>query len=131
MAKKNLNKTSYSNKKLLDKIELLEHKLSVIETNGCTMCPFQIDYNMGEFRNILSQLMSHPSGFQLGEALRAFKALKNKLKKDANARKRTIAIDEYLKLLDVAPAHFKTVLIVAYNTGMRSGGTSETTMEVY
>ena len=42
-------------------------------------------------------------------------------KKGANARKRIVSIEEYLKLLDSATSHFRPVLIVAYHTGMRSG----------
>jgi integrase len=56
-----------------------------------------------------------------GNVLREFKALDNTLIRGANARKRTITFDEYLRLLDSAPAHFRAVLIVAFNTGMRSG----------
>jgi len=54
-----------------------------------------------------------------GKTLRAFKALKNMSKRGANARKRTIGYDEYLKLLYAASVYFKPVLIAAFNTGMR------------
>ena len=54
-----------------------------------------------------------------GKVLRAFKALNNVSKRGANARKRTVSHDEYLKLLDSASVYFKPVLIVAFNTGMR------------
>jgi integrase len=56
-----------------------------------------------------------------GPALKPFKAIKSKLKRGANARKRILGFDEYLSLLDSANPHFKPVLIVAYNTGMRTG----------
>jgi integrase len=56
-----------------------------------------------------------------GRALKAFRKIKRKLKRGANARKRIASFDEYLRLRDSATPHFKPVLIVAYNTGMRSG----------
>ena len=56
-----------------------------------------------------------------GRTVKAFRTVKRKLKKAANARKRTLSIDEYLKLVDVAPDHLKAFLIVGFNTGMRTG----------
>jgi len=56
-----------------------------------------------------------------GRVLKAFRSVKRKLKKDSNARKRTLAIDEYLRLIYEAPQHLKAFIIIAYNTGMRIG----------
>jgi integrase len=56
-----------------------------------------------------------------GRALKAFRKIKRMLKRGANARKRIVSFEEYLKLLDSATSHFRPVLIVAYQTGMRSG----------
>jgi len=56
-----------------------------------------------------------------GDALKAFKRVKRKLKKGSNARKRLLSPEEYLKLLPPSPAHLKPILTVAYNTGMRKG----------
>jgi integrase len=56
-----------------------------------------------------------------GRTVKAFRRVKRKLKKAANARKRTLTIEEYLKLLDVAAPHLKAVLTLAFNTGMRTG----------
>jgi len=56
-----------------------------------------------------------------GRTVKAFRTVKRKLKKAANARRRTLSIDEYLKLVEVAPPHLKAFLIVAFNTGMRMG----------
>jgi integrase len=56
-----------------------------------------------------------------GRTVKAFRRIRRKLKKAANARKRTITIEEYLKLLALAPPHLKAVLILAFNTGMRTG----------
>jgi integrase len=56
-----------------------------------------------------------------GNCLKAFRKIKKLLKRGANARKRIVGFDEYLKLLDSATSHFRPVLITAYHTGMRSG----------
>lgn len=56
-----------------------------------------------------------------GRTLKAFRCIKKKLRRGDNARKRTLTIDEYLKLVEVAPAHLKAFLTVAFNTGMRLG----------
>jgi len=56
-----------------------------------------------------------------GRVLKAFRSVKRKLKKGSNARKRTLTIDEYLRLIYKAPHHLKAFIIIAYNTGMRIG----------
>jgi len=56
-----------------------------------------------------------------GRVLKAFRRVKRKLKKGSNARKRTLTLTEYLKLIDKAFEHLKGILIVAFNTGMRPG----------
>jgi len=56
-----------------------------------------------------------------GRALKPFRRTKRKLKKGSNARKRAIGVNEYLKLLSNAAAHLKPMLIVLFNTGMRTG----------
>lgn len=56
-----------------------------------------------------------------GRTVKAFRVVKRKLKKAANARKRTLTIEEYLKLVAVAPDHLKAFLILGVNTGMRTG----------
>lgn len=56
-----------------------------------------------------------------GRTVKAFRTVKRKLRKAANARKRTLTMEEYVKLVDVAPAHLKAFLTLAFNTGMRTG----------
>ena len=53
--------------------------------------------------------------------LKTFRKVKKKLKKGANARRRILNFDEYLKLIAVAAPHLKNIIIVGYNSGMRSG----------
>ena len=56
-----------------------------------------------------------------GRVLKAFRSVKRKLKKGSNARKRTLSFDEYVRLIDKSPQHLKACIIIAYNTGMRTG----------
>jgi integrase len=56
-----------------------------------------------------------------GRTVKAFRKLKRKLRRAANARRRTLSVEEYVKLLDVAPPHLKAFLVLAINTGMRLG----------
>ncbi|MDO9533526.1 MAG: site-specific integrase [Deltaproteobacteria bacterium] len=53
--------------------------------------------------------------------VKAFRRVKRKLRRGDNARRRTLTIDEYLKLVDVAAPHLKGIITTAYNTGMRLG----------
>lgn len=56
-----------------------------------------------------------------GKTIKAFRLVKRKLKKAANARKQIIGVKEYLCLIAVAAPHLRDFLTVAYNTGMRTG----------
>ena len=56
-----------------------------------------------------------------GRVLKAFRSVKRKLKKGNNARKRTLAFDEYIRLINEAPQHLRVAIIIAFNTGMRTG----------
>jgi integrase len=56
-----------------------------------------------------------------GRTLKAFRTVKRKLRKAANARHRTLTIAEYLKLVDVAPSHLGAMITMAFHTGMRTG----------
>ena len=56
-----------------------------------------------------------------GRTIKAFKGIKRKLKRKSNARERKLSIEEYVKLLVVAPGYLKSILTIAMNTGMRKG----------
>lgn len=56
-----------------------------------------------------------------GRTLKAFRRVKNLTRRGGNARKRIVTIQEYLQLLAVAPKHFRNMLVVAMNSGMRPG----------
>jgi integrase len=56
-----------------------------------------------------------------GHCLKAFRKTKRMLQKGANVRKNTVSIKQYLKLNKLASPHYKAVLTIAFNTGMRLG----------
>jgi integrase len=56
-----------------------------------------------------------------GRTLKAFRPVKRKLRRGANARRRTLTVEEYLKLVDVAAPHLKGIITTAFHTGMRLG----------
>jgi hypothetical protein len=49
-----------------------------------------------------------------GRTVKAFRRVKRKLRRGDNARRRTLTIDEFLKLVDVAPPHLKAFLTVGF-----------------
>ncbi|MGA1824119.1 MAG: tyrosine-type recombinase/integrase [bacterium] len=56
-----------------------------------------------------------------GHVVRAFRKVKRKLKKGSNARKRILTFEEYSSLIHFASPHLREIIIVDFNTGMRSG----------
>jgi integrase len=53
--------------------------------------------------------------------LKTFRRLKRKAKPGAHIRKRTLALDEYKRLLGTAPTYIKNILVFLMNTGCRPG----------
>lgn len=56
-----------------------------------------------------------------GRTVKAFRPLKRKLRRAANARRRTLSMAEYVCLLNISPPHLRAFLTLAVNTGMRLG----------
>lgn len=54
-----------------------------------------------------------------GRTLKAFKVAKKPMRRGENARTRTITLEEYRKLLGIAPANLRAILTLAMRTGMR------------
>jgi len=53
--------------------------------------------------------------------LKAFNNIKKVLKGQSNARDRKLSFAEYISLISVSPSHLQNLLILAFNTGMRTG----------
>jgi len=56
-----------------------------------------------------------------GRALKPFRRTKKLLEKGGNARNVLVSPDQYLSLTNSASPHYRAVLVIAYNTGMRLG----------
>jgi len=96
--------------------DLEEHQ---VFREGQGLKPASIDHEIGRVRTMLIKAFDNDKID--GPALKPFRRIRTLLDRGANARKRILSFEEYIKLLDSATPHFKPVLIVAYNTGMRSG----------
>jgi len=56
-----------------------------------------------------------------GETLKVFKKVKRLLKRNSNARKKVLSLDQFSKLLDNLPLHTRGIVATAFYTGMRKG----------
>lgn len=76
-----------------------------------------IDYELSVTKTMVTKAFDND---KVGpNALKAFRKTRKLLKPGSNARDRILTIEEYLRLLNAAPAHLKPILIMAFNTGMR------------
>jgi integrase len=55
------------------------------------------------------------------DTLKTFKRVKKLLKKNSNARKKIISIDQFNQLMAHLPLHTKWILATGFYTGMRLG----------
>jgi len=83
------------------------------------LAPATIDIEINTAKTMV--IKGFDNDFVDGRVLKAFRRVKNKLKPGSNARKRIVTIEEYLKLNNKSKPYFRGILIVAYNTGMRTG----------
>jgi integrase len=56
-----------------------------------------------------------------GRTVKAFRRVKRKLRRGDNARRRTLTVEEYRKLVEAAAHHLKGIITTAFHTGMRLG----------
>ena len=87
------------------------------ETDG--LAPATIDMEISVTKTIINKAFDND--MVDGRTVKAFRKVERKLKKAANARRRTLSVTEYLSLREAAAHHLKPILTVAYNTGMRTG----------
>ena len=83
------------------------------------LAPASIDFEVNCVKTIV--IKAFDNDLVGGRVLKAFRKVKNKLRPGSNARKRIISIEEYLKLINESKSHFRDILVVAFNTGMRTG----------
>ena len=87
------------------------------ETDG--LAPATIDMEISVTKTMINKAFDND--MVDGRTVKAFRKVERKLKKAANARRRTLSVTEYLSLREAAAHHLKPILTVAYNTGMRTG----------
>ena len=56
-----------------------------------------------------------------GDCLRPFRKTEKLMRRGDNARKRTLAHDEYIKIRENLPVHNRPIFVMGYFTGMREG----------
>lgn len=56
-----------------------------------------------------------------GRTVKVFRSVKRQLRKGTNARRQTLSMVGYIRLLKVAPPHLRALVVLAFNTGMRLG----------
>lgn len=56
-----------------------------------------------------------------GHSLKAFRRTKRLLEAGSNARDVLVSLEQYLALINGASPHYRVVLVIAFNTGMRLG----------
>jgi len=78
-----------------------------------------IDHEIGKTKAMINRAFDN--GMISADTMRAFKAVKQLVKGNADARTRVLSKDEFQALYDAAQAHLKPVLATAYYTGMRKG----------
>ncbi len=83
------------------------------------LAPGTIDVELNIVRGMVSKAFDNDK--LDGRTLKAFRRVKNLARRGDNARKRTITIEEYKGLVAAAPKHFRGMLIIGMNTGMRPG----------
>jgi integrase len=83
------------------------------------LAPATIDVELNIVRGMISKAFDNDK--LDGRTIKSFRRVKNLSRRGENARNRTVTVEEYLRLLDTAPQHFKPMLIIAMNTGMRPG----------
>ena len=97
-------------------IELEEYQAKRIK-DGIIASTLDVELNI--VRGMVSKAFDNDK--MDGRTIKAFRRVKSLTRRGDNARKRTIGIEEYKKLVAAALKHFRGMLIIAMNTGMRPG----------
>lgn len=78
-----------------------------------------VDQEIGAARTMINKAFDND--LVDGDTLRIFKKVKKLLKKNANARDKTLTLEQFNKLMDCLPRHTKAILATGFYTGMRKG----------
>ena len=82
-----------------------------------TVSPYTLDVEMIIIRSMVNAAFDADKVD--GRVLKVFRKIGTIATTEDKTRKRGVTIDEYRKLLDVAPGYLRAMLIIAMNTGMR------------
>jgi integrase len=86
---------------------------------GAGMAPATIDMEISLAKTMITKAFDND--LVDGRTVKAFRTVKRKLRRAANARRRTLTMEEYFKLVEVAAPHLQVLITMAFNTGMRTG----------
>ncbi len=89
------------------------------EREGAGRAPATIDMEISIVKTMVTKAFDND--LVDGRTVKAFRRVRRKLRRGANARRRTMTATEYLQMVKVASPHLKGIIITAYNTGMRLG----------
>ena len=95
----------------------IENYQALQKGEGLSDC--YIDHHVGAARAMVNK--AHDNGLVGYHVVKAFKKVNRLLKKNANARNKTISRDEFDRLTAALPEHLKAVVAMGYYTGMRKG----------
>jgi integrase len=79
--------------------------------------PATVDREVGDVKTMVNA--AYDDGLVGAQVVMTFKRVKNVLKRNANARKITLSLDNFLRLLSYAPPHLAGILGTGFYTGMR------------
>ncbi|MGD8953790.1 MAG: site-specific integrase [Desulfobacterales bacterium] len=86
---------------------------------GDNRSPRTVDYELSVIKTMVNRAFNYQKID--GKPLLSFKLVKRKLKTGKNARTQTLSCGDYLNLIAEAPQHLRSIVIMAYHTGMRLG----------
>ena len=86
-----------------------------------------IDQGIGAVRGMVNKAFDND--LVGGETLKVFKKVKKVLKRNSNARKRILSLEEFNNLYQHLPLHAKSALAIGFYTGMRRGEVLELTWD--
>ena len=78
-----------------------------------------IDHEIGTAKTMINKAFDND--IVSGETFRTFKKVKKLLRRNTNARKKILTIEQFNRLMDYLPKHTREILVTGFYTGMRLG----------